>query len=64
MQRRRAAARSPDQARRLTPVSLGRVRDQGLGASGTGITKHLALVKRQDQTGVFAGGVAALACAL
>jgi hypothetical protein len=33
-------------------VLLGRVRDQGLGASGTGITKHLALVKRQDQTGV------------
>ena len=56
-QARSGRARAAAALRVLTPRHA-----QGLGASGTGITKHIAAVRRQDQIGAFActRGVAAL----
>ena len=34
-----------------SPLVLTPLHAQGLGASGTGITKHIAAVRRQDQIG-------------
>ena len=56
-QARSRCAKAAAALRILTPRHA-----QGLGASGTGITKHIAAVRRQDQIGACAtaSGVAAL----